>query len=71
MLLIVLLVASLFATQWLGWFDPFSLLTRSSSVTLFPGLNFITQHALESGADSRTLAGKVIKPLFDVSRVFR
>jgi MauM/NapG family ferredoxin protein len=70
LLLIVLLVASLFATQWLGWLDPFSLLTRSSSVALYPGLNFIAQHALEAGADSRTLGGKIVKPLYDFSRNF-
>jgi MauM/NapG family ferredoxin protein len=70
MLLIVLLTASLFATQWLGWLDPFSLLTRSSSVALYPGLNFLTQHALQAGADNRTPGGKIIKPLYDFSRGF-
>jgi polyferredoxin/NAD-dependent dihydropyrimidine dehydrogenase PreA subunit len=70
LLLIILLVASLFATQWLGWLDPFSLLTRSSSVALYPGLNFLAQHALESGANSRNLGGKLIKPLYDLSRNF-
>jgi MauM/NapG family ferredoxin protein len=70
LLLIVLLVASLFATQWLGWLDPFSLLTRGSSVALFPGLNFLAQHALEIGADSRSLAGKIIKPFYDLGRSF-
>ena len=70
LLLIVLLVASLFATQWLGWLDPFSLLTRSSSVALYPGLNFLAQHALQTGADSQTLAGKISKPLYDFSRQF-
>ena len=70
LLLIVLLVASLFASQLLGWFDPLALLTRSSSVALVPGLNFLTQHALESGADSRGLAGKIVKPLYDLSRSF-
>jgi len=69
-LLIVLLVASLFATQWLGWLDPFSLLTRSSSVTLFPGLNFLLQHALESGANSQSLGSRIIKPLYDFSRAW-
>ncbi len=70
LLLVVLLVASLFATQWLGWMDPFSLLTRSSSVALVPGLNFIVQHSLEIGADGSKLAGKIIKPLYDFSRQF-
>jgi MauM/NapG family ferredoxin protein len=68
LLLIGLLVASLFATQWLGWLDPFSLLTRGSSVALFPGLNFIGQHALEIGADDRGLVAKIVKPFYDFSR---
>jgi len=63
MLLIVLLVASLFASQLLGWLDPLALLTRSSSVTLVPGANFLAQHALQSGAQGRGVAGKLIKPL--------
>jgi polyferredoxin len=70
LLLIALLTASLFATQWLGWLDPFSLLTRSGSVALVPGLNFVAQHALETGADGSQLAGKAIKPLYDASRRF-
>jgi polyferredoxin len=70
LLLIVLLVASLFATQWLGWLDPFSLLTRSSSVALYPGLNFLVQHALESGANSGSLAGRIVKPIYDLGRGF-
>ena len=68
LLLVTLLLASLFATQWLGWLDPFSLLTRSSSLALLPGLNYLAQHALEVGADSSRLAGKMIKPLYDLSR---
>ena len=70
LLLIVLLVASLFATQWLGWLDPFSLLTRSSSVALYPGLNFLVQHVLEIGANNQKLGGKIVKPLYDFSRGF-
>ena len=70
LLLIVLLLASLFATQWLGWLDPISLLTRSGATVLLPGLNFLTQQALAVGADSGSLAGKAVKPLYDFSREF-
>lgn len=70
LLLIGLLLASLFGTQWLGWLDPFSLLTRSSTVALFPGLNFLAQQALAVGADGIGLAGKAVKPLYDLSRRF-
>jgi MauM/NapG family ferredoxin protein len=70
LLLIVLLTTSLFATQWLGWLDPFSLLTRSSSVALVPGANFLVQHTLQSEAQNRGWVGKIVKPLYDLSRNF-
>jgi len=70
LLLIILLVASLFASQLLGWLDPFALLTRSSSVALVPGANFLAQHALQSGAQNQGWRGKIVKPLYDLSRRF-
>jgi MauM/NapG family ferredoxin protein len=70
LLLIILLVASLFASQLLGWLDPFALLTRSSSVTLVPGANFLVQHATQSVAQNQGWGGKIIKPLYDFSRRF-
>ncbi|HEX7502560.1 MAG TPA: 4Fe-4S binding protein [Acidobacteriota bacterium] len=69
-LLIVLLVASLFASQLLGWFDPLTLLTRSASTVVLPGANFLVQQALQSGAQSRGWAGKAVKPFYDLSRRF-
>jgi len=70
LLLVVLLVASLFASQLLGWLDPFALLTRSASTALLPGANFLAQHALQSGAQSQGWAGKAVKPFYDLSRRF-
>ena len=70
LLLIILLLASLFASQLLGWLDPFALLTRSSSVALVPGANFLVQHALQSGAQNQGWSGKIVKPLYDLSRRF-
>jgi len=70
LLLIVLLVASLFATQLLGWLDPFALLTRSASTVVLPGANFLVQHALQAGAQNQGWAGKAVKPLYDLSRRF-
>lgn len=70
LLLIILLVASLFASQLLGWLDPFALLTRSSSVVLLPGANFLAQHALQSGASNQGWGGKIVKPFYDFSRRF-
>ena len=70
LLLIILLVASLFASQLMGWLDPFALLTRSSSVALVPGANFLAQHAMQSVAQNQGFSGKIIKPLYDFSRRF-
>jgi MauM/NapG family ferredoxin protein len=70
LLLIILLVASLFASQLLGWLDPLALLTRSSSAALVPGANFLVQHALQSGAQNQGWGGKIVKPLYDLSRRF-
>jgi MauM/NapG family ferredoxin protein len=70
LLLIVLLVASLFASQLLGWLDPIALLTRSASTVVLPGANFLAQHALQSGALSQGWAGKAVKPLYDLNRKF-
>ena len=68
LLLIVLLVASLFSSQLLGWLDPIALLTRSAATSVLPGANFLAQQALQSGAQSRGWAGKAVKPLYDASR---
>jgi MauM/NapG family ferredoxin protein len=70
LLLIVLLVASLFASQLLGWLDPFSLLTRSATTVVLPGTNFLFQHPLQFGAQNQGWAGKAVKPLYDLSRRF-
>jgi MauM/NapG family ferredoxin protein len=70
LLLIVLLVASLFASQFLGWLDPIALLTRSASTVVLPGANFLVQQALQSGAQSQGWAAKAVKPLYDFSRRF-
>jgi MauM/NapG family ferredoxin protein len=70
LLLVVLLVASLFAVQLVGWLDPFSLLTRSASTAVLPGTNFLVQHALQVGAQRRGLASRIVQPLYDLSRRF-
>ncbi len=60
MLLAVLLVASLFTVQLLGWLDPFSLLTRSITVVVLPGMNALMQQALQAGPE----------PVYDLGRSF-
>ena len=66
-LLLALIVASLFGAQWLGWLDPFSLITRSGAVTLIPGMNFIAERSLAVGAGEHGLA-KLVKPLYTFAR---
>jgi MauM/NapG family ferredoxin protein len=70
LLLILLLIASLFTSQLLGWLDPLTLLTRSASTVVLPGANFLVQQALQSGAQSRGWAGKAVRPFYDLSRRF-
>jgi MauM/NapG family ferredoxin protein len=57
-LLVVLLAASLFSVQLMGWLDPFALLTRSTAVVLLPGGNALLQQALQAGP----------QPLYDLGR---
>ncbi len=68
LLLVGLLLASLFATQLLGWLDPFALLTRSTSTVVLPGTNFLLQYTLQPGAEG--WKSKATKPLYDFSRRF-
>jgi polyferredoxin len=67
-LLIVLLVASLFGTQLVGWLDPFSFLTRSSAVAVLPGMNFLLQHALQVGAGDTGIVARAAKPVYEFGR---
>jgi len=70
LLLVILLVASLFASQLLGWFDPFSLLTRSTATVVLPGANTLLQHVLQPGAQGNGWLNRAVKPLYDLSRRF-
>ena len=67
-LLIVFLVASLFGTQLVGWLDPFSFLTRSSAVSVLPGMNFLLQRGLQVGAGDAGIVARVVKPLYEFVR---
>ena len=67
-ILIILLVSCLFGTQLAGWLDPFSLLTRSSSVSVLPAANFVITQSLHKGAEDTGLAAKVLKPFYNFAR---
>ncbi len=47
-LLIAVLVAALLGTGLVGWLDPFSLLVRSLGLSIFPGLNYAVNAALNA-----------------------
>jgi MauM/NapG family ferredoxin protein len=67
LLLAALVLMGLFGVQLLGWLDPFSLLTRSATVAILPGGDFLAQDALE-GMSAWPLVGGAIRPVYDVSR---
>ena len=50
-ILVAVLVAALCGTALVGWFDPFSFLTRSLGLSILPGLDYFTNsilHAVET-----------------------
>ena len=50
-ILVAVLVAAFCGTALVGWFDPFSFLTRSLGLSIFPGLDYLANsilHAAES-----------------------
>jgi len=51
-ILIVVLVAALFGTALVGWFDPFSFLTRSLGLSILPGLHYLTDGVFRSAEAS-------------------
>lgn len=52
-ILVAVLVAALFGTAIVGWFDPFSLLTRSLGLSILPGLNYLTNSILHAAESSQ------------------
>jgi len=59
-ILIAVLAAALFGTGLVGWFDPFSLLTRSLGLSILPGLDYLTNAALYSVESSSFAAVRFI-----------
>ena len=51
-LLIAVLVAAAFGTAIVGWLDPFSLLTRSLGLSIFPGLSYLATSVLRAAENS-------------------
>lgn len=51
-ILLAVLVAALFGTGLVGWFDPFSFLTRSLGLSILPGFDYLTSSVLHSAESS-------------------
>jgi len=51
-LLLGVLIAAICGTAIVGWLDPFSLLTRSLGLSIFPGLSYVTNALLRTAETS-------------------
>jgi polyferredoxin len=67
-ILFFVLAFALVDTHIAGWFDPFSLLTRSSAVAINPAVNHVVENSLKKGAMDDDLVSKGLKPLYTFSR---
>ena len=68
-LLVAVLVAAIFGTAIVGWLDPFSLLTRSLGLSIFPGLSYLANsilHAAETSSFSPlAIAGGILHAILN------
>jgi len=67
-ILIMLIIAALFGTHLGGWFDPFSLLTRSAALTVNPAVNHTVSRVLERGAMDEGFVSKALNPAYQFAR---
>ncbi len=66
--LVIVLIMALFGTNIAGWFDPFSILTRSTSIVISPFVNYITEETLKDGAEESGIISKGLKPVYQFSK---
>jgi MauM/NapG family ferredoxin protein len=67
-ILVVVLVSAVWGTHYGGWFDPFSLLTRSVTTVAAPSGNYLLEKSLKKGAEDEGIAAKAMKPLYNFSK---
>lgn len=67
-ILILVIVSALFGTHYGGWFDPFSLLTRSTATIITPSANYLVERSLKKGAGDTGVVSKSLKPLYKFSK---
>lgn len=66
--LLVVLISAVWGTHYGGWFDPFSLLTRSTATIVGPSANYLVEKSLKKGAEDEGIVAKGIKPLYNFSK---
>ncbi len=67
-ILLVVLIMALFGTTIGGWFDPFSILTRSTSIVVSPSANYIIEETLKTGANDSGLLSRGLSPAYEFSK---
>lgn len=67
-ILLLIIVLSLMGTHIGGWFDPFSLLTRSTAVVVNPSANYMVENSLKQGAKDTGIVAKGLKPAYNFAR---
>ncbi len=67
-ILTVVLVMALFGTNIGGWFDPFSILTRSTSLVVSPSVNYVLETSLKGGAKEKGVVARGLKPVYEFSK---
>jgi polyferredoxin len=60
LVLVVVIVSAIMGTHLGGWLDPFSLLTRSTSIAVNPSVNYVVQHSL----------GGIVRLVFQVRFIY-
>jgi len=67
-ILTFILIMAVFGTNIGGWLDPFSILTRSTSIALSPSANYIIEETLKEGAEESGIIAKGLKPVYEFSK---
>jgi len=67
-ILILVIVFAIMGSHIGGWFDPFSLLTRSVSTAVFPAANYTLEQTLKGGAKDTGIISKGLKPVYNFSK---
>jgi len=67
-ILSVVIVSALMGSHIGGWFDPFSLLTRSTALVVNPVVNHTVEQSLKAGAGDTGIVAKGMKPAYNFAR---